>query len=145
MSDKYPSVPEYTEDLGFSTVDEAINVYVATRDALDAERKAYNSYEAKSKAYMDRIEMWLKDKADDIGVESFRTKSGTAFRSVKEQFRIGNWDSYWAWAVENGYSHVVEKRAAKLAVKEIYDSTGELPPGLTHHVEVGMDVRRPNK
>lgn len=142
---KYPAVPDYDESLNFTTINDAIETYVATRDALGEERKAFNSYEAKSKNYMDRIEMWIKDKADELGVDSFRTAGGTAYRTVKTSYRVGDWDTYWEWLKRNDYSQCVEKRAAKLAVKEIHDETGEVPPGLEYHVEVGFDVRRPSK
>jgi hypothetical protein len=39
----------------------------------------------------------------------------------------------------------LEKRVAKLAVKEIHDATGQLPPGLDYVVEVEMDVRKAAK
>lgn len=142
---KYPEIPEYSEDLNFDNINDAIATYVATRDNLAEERKAYNTYEAKAKNFMDRIEMWIKDKADELGVESIRTQSGTAYRTVKTSYRVGNWDEYWEWIRANNYSQCVEKRAAKLAVAEIHNDTGEVPPGLEYHVEIGFDIRRPTK
>lgn len=140
----YPKIPEFDEDLNFGSLDEAINVYVATRDALGVERKAYNTYEAKANAYMDRIEMFIKDKADELGVDSVRTKSGTAYRTVKTSYRVGNWDAFLEWMKETGNFHCLEKRAAKLAVKEIHDESAEVPPGLEYRAEVCFDVRRPS-
>lgn len=143
--EKYPRVPDYDEDLNFENIDQAIATYIATRDDLDKERKAYNAYEARSKNYMARIEMFVKDKADELGMDSVRTPSGTAFRSVKTSYRVGSWDEFVEWLKRTGNFQCLEKRAAKNAVKEIHDDTGEIPPGLEHHVEVGFDFRRPNK
>lgn len=145
MAVEYPQVPDFDQDISFTSIDDAINVYVATRDALAEERKAYNTYEAKAKNYMDRIEMFIKDKADEIGVDSFKTKSGTAYRTVKTSYRVGQWDEYLNWMKETGNFQCLEKRAAKNAVKEIHDETGEIPPGLEYVAEVAFDVRRPNK
>ena len=145
MAVEYPQVPDFDQDISFVSIDDAINVYVATRDALAEERKSYNVYEAKAKNYMDRIEMFIKDKADEIGVDSFKTKSGTAYRTVKTSYRVGQWDTYLAWMKETGNFQCLEKRAAKNAVKEIHDETGEIPPGLEYVAEVAFDVRRPNK
>ncbi len=145
MSAEYPKIPDFDQDINFSNIDEAINTYVATRDELAAERKAYNSYEAKAKNYMDRIEMYIKTIADEMGMDSIRTKSGTAYRTVKTSYRVGNWDDYITWLKETDNFQCLEKRAAKNAVKEIHDETGEIPPGLEYHVEVGFDVRRPTK
>jgi hypothetical protein len=89
--------------------------------------------------------MFVKDKADELGMDSVRTPSGTAFRSVKTSYRVGDWDAYWAWLKENDYSQCVERRASKNAVKEIHDDTGEIPPGLEYYVEIGFDFRRPSK
>lgn len=145
MAAEYPEIPEFDQDIDFENLDDAINTYVATRDELTAERKAYNTYEARAKHYLERIEMFIKEKADEMGVDSIRSKSGTAFRSVKTQYRVGNWDAYIGWLKETGNFHCLEKRAAKNAVKEIHDETGEVPPGLEYYVEVGFDVRRPSK
>lgn len=141
----YPAVPDYSEDISFSTIDEAIGTYVATRDDLAEHRQAYNAYEARAKNYLDRIETWIRIKADELGMDSLKGPSGTAYRTVKNSYRVQNWDEFWSWATENGFSHVVEKRAAKLAVQEIHNETGEIPPGLDHIVEVRFDVRRPSK
>ncbi len=145
MPVEYPQIPDYDQDIQFASIDDAINTYVATRDDLAAERKAFNTYEAKAKNYMDRIEMFIKDMADKIGVDSFKSKSGTAYRTVKTSYRVGNWDDYLAWLKETGNFQCLEKRAAKNAVKEVHDETGEIPPGLEYVTEVGFDVRRPSK
>lgn len=145
MPVEYPQIPDFDQDVAFTTIDDAINTYVATRDALAEERKAYNTYEAKAKHYMDRIEMFIKEKADEIGVDSFKTKSGTAYRTVKTSYRVGSWDDYLNWLKSTGNFQCLEKRAAKNAVKEIHDETGEIPPGLEYVAEVTFDVRRPSK
>lgn len=141
----YPEIPSIDEDVNFDTLDEAINVYVATRDALNEERKAFNTYEAHAKTYLERIERVIASHADRLGVDSVKTKSGTAYRTVKTSYRVGNWDSYLEWMRETNNFQCLEKRAAKLAVKEIHDETGEVPPGLEYFAEVVFDVRRPSK
>lgn len=141
----YPAVPEPSEDVNFSNVADAIETYIKTRDDLDQHRKAYNQYEANAKNYLDRIEMWVKTQADALGVDSLKTSRGTAFRSVKTSYRVGNWDDYITWIKETDNFHCLEKRAAKNAVKEIHDDTGEIPPGLNYHAEVTFDFRRPSK
>lgn len=138
----YPDVPE---DINFTTISQAVEVYVATRDQLAAERKAYNSYELRAKAYMERISMYLRDKADEMGVDSFKTQAGTAYRSVKTQYRVGSFDQFVEWMKATENFHCLEKRAAKNAVKEIHEETGEVPPGLEFYSEVEFDVRRPTK
>ena len=136
-----------SEPVKFKSIDEAIEAYVNTRDELRAKQQAFKLEEDAMKANMEQISMWLRDKADELGVDSFKTQFGTAYRSVKTSYRVatGGWDSFIGWVKETGNFQCLEKRVAKLATKEIHDDTGEIPPGLDYVAEVEFDVRRPTK
>jgi len=129
----------------FKSVDEAIERYVELRDYLSIETKKYNELEANIKGELEKISMWLRDQGDALGVDSFKTSHGTAFRSVKTSYRVGAWDDFIEWVKNTDNFQCLEKRAAKLAVKEIHDVTGMIPPGLEYSAEVEFSVRRPTK
>ena len=136
-----------SEPVKFKSIDEAIEAYVNTRDELRAKQQAFKLEEDAMKVRMEQISMWLRDKADELGVDSFKTQFGTAYRSVKTSYRVatGGWDSFIGWVKETGNFQCLEKRVAKLATKEIHDDTGAIPPGLDYVAEVEFDVRRPTK
>lgn len=136
-----------SEPVKLKSIDEAIEAYVNTRDELRAKQQAFKLEEDTMKANMEQISMWLRDKADELGVDSFKTQFGTAYRSVKTSYRVatGGWDNFIGWVKETGNFQCLEKRVAKLATKEIHDDTGEIPPGLDYVAEVEFDVRRPTK
>ena len=136
-----------SEPVKFKSIDEAIEAYVATRDELRAKQQAFKLEEDAMKLRMEQISMWLRDKADELGVDSFKTQFGTAYRSVKTSYRVatGGWDAFIGWVKETGNFQCLEKRVAKLATKEIHDDTGAIPPGLDYVAEVEFDVRRPTK
>ena len=136
-----------SEPVKFKSIDEAIEAYVNTRDELRAKQQAFKLEEDGMKLRMEQISMWLRDKADELGVDSFKTQFGTAYRSVKTSYRVatGGWDNFIGWVKETGNFQCLEKRVAKLATKEIHDDTGEIPPGLDYVAEVEFDVRRPTK
>ena len=136
-----------SEPVKFKSIDEAIEAYVATRDELRAKQQAFKLEEDAMKLRMEQISMWLRDKADELGVDSFKTQFGTAYRSVKTSYRVatGGWDAFIGWVKETGNFQCLEKRVAKLATKEIHDDTGTIPPGLDYVAEVEFDVRRPTK
>ena len=136
-----------SEPVKFKSIDEAIEAYVNTRDELRAKQQAFKLEEDAMKLRMEQISMWLRDKADELGVDSFKTQFGTAYRSVKTSYRVatGGWDAFIGWVKETGNFQCLEKRVAKLATKEIHDDTGEIPPGLDYVAEVEFDVRRPTK
>jgi len=129
----------------FKTIEEAIEKYVELRDFLSVETKKYNDLEAGIKGELEMISMWLRDRGDLLGVDSFKTGAGTAFRSVKTSYRVGTWDEFIEWIKSTGNFQCLEHRAAKLAVKEIHDVTGIIPPGLNYSAEVEFSVRRPTK
>lgn len=136
-------VPEpFPEYVG---INEAVRVYVQLRDQLSVERKAWETHEGEVKNYQEKISMFLRDKGDELGVDSFNTQFGTAYRNTKTSYRIENWDEFKAWILMTGNLQCVEKRPAKLAVKEIYETDGTLPNGLTEFVEVEFNVRRASK
>ena len=132
----------------FTSIDEASQAYVDTRDQLRARQHEFKVEEEGLKTVLEQISMWLRDKADELGVDSFKSNQyGTAFRSVKTSYRVatGQWDTFIGWIKDTGNFQCLEKRVAKLATKEIHDATGVIPPGLDYVAEVEMDVRRPTK
>lgn len=129
----------------YADIKQAVANYVEYRDMLGIERKSWEDHEREVKDEMTRISMYLRDKGDEMGVDSFNTPYGTAYRNVKKSFRIEDWIAYSTWMRETDNLQCVEKRAAKLAVQDIIDETGSIPPGLTEWIEVEFNVRRPSK
>lgn len=131
----------------YDTIQTAVGNYVELRDMLGIERKSWETFEGETKNEMERISMFLRDKGDELGVDSFATPYGTAYRNTKTSYRIeqDGWEKFSKWMAETDNLQCVEKRPAKLSVKEILDTTGELPPGLYQEVEVEFNVRRPTK
>ena len=127
------------------TIDELVAVFVSLRDELDAERKKFKQFEADQKVLMENIETKLLDKSRELGVESFRTKSGTAYKTEKTFVRVGNWDMCLGFIKETGNYHMLEKRIGKLATLEILKENPEIAPseiGVEYVVEEVIQVRR---
>jgi hypothetical protein len=91
------------------------------------------------------IEVWLLMKADEMGVDSFKTPAGTAYKQKMEHYRIGDWGKFVEYVKETNNFQLFEKRVAKLAAKEIHATEGEVPSGLDYTSEFVMHVLRPTK
>ena len=127
------------------TINDLVRDFVALRDELDAERKRYKEFEANQKLMMEGIEVKLLEKSRELGVESFRTESGTAFKTEKEFVRVGNWEVVIEYIKETGNFHMLEKRIGKLATLEILKENPEIAPqdiGVEYVVEEVIQVRR---
>lgn len=123
-------------------INDLVQEYRDIRDNLDAARHEYQDKEKMAKGRMAEISMRLREISDQLGVDSFRTPSGTAYRTTKESFRVGNWDDILKYIRETDNWQMLEKRIAKLATKEIYQTDGVLPPGVEYEAEVEFVVRK---
>ena len=129
----------------YKTIDDAVKDYVAKRDRLKAWMKKQSEEEDRRKAELAKIEAWLLDRSNTLGVDSFKTTSGTAYKQLAEHFRISNWESFTEYIMRTGNFQLLEKRVAKLATKEVRDKTGELPDGIDVFSEYTIHVLRPTK
>jgi hypothetical protein len=127
------------------SIEALVQEYRDVRDDLAEARRTYSEYEAKAKSRMDEISMALRDIADRLGLNALPTSAGTAYRVEKQYFRVGNWDKILEWIKETGNYQCLEKRVAKLATKEIFDASGEVPPGIEYSMEVEFVVRKNSK
>ena len=142
-----------------TNVDDAIYKYIALRNHLAKVNKINDSVDDAIKGHQQALNSYLLNVSQDIGVRSFKTDSGSAFRNTKTSYRIRDWDEYSKWILETGNIHCLEKRPAKLAVQEIIsekeallaeqdsqdteaDIASLLPPGLDLYQEVEFQFRK---
>lgn len=143
---KFFRTPETTmnfENFQEMKVDDLILAYRNLRDQLGTDRKGYKAREQFMKDKMSTISMVLRDRADTIGVESFKTNFGTAYRNVKVKFQVPGWLDLVEYVKRTSNFQLFQKRVSPNAVKEIETETGELPPGVEKLVEVEFAVRSP--
>ena len=138
MTDLNREFPDITPQ---TPVADLVKMYIQTRDFLAQERRQFETVEARLNDLLLRLGMCLRDKGDELGVDSFKTEFGTAYRSVKTSYRVGNWDTVWAFIQSSGNYQMLEKRVGKNACKEIHQATGEVPPGVEFSQEVTFNVR----
>lgn len=128
----------------FKDVSEAVKAYVTVRDRFRVWQKKRDEEETLKKKELEEIEMWLLQRANEQGVDSFKTSFGTAYKQLKEHFRIGDWDKFVKYVKKTGNFQLFEKRVAKLAAKEIYEVKKKLPDGLDYSSEYVIHVLKPS-
>ena len=123
-------------------LDLIVERYVQMRDRLAEMKAAYEASTADIKAGMAKLENAIMATLNEQGVESVRTASGTAFKSVSNSATIADWDAYLAFVKENDRWDMLEKRCAKLAVEQYRAANDDLPPGVNWKSAVTVNVRR---
>lgn len=131
------------DEMSKMSVGDLVQMYRDARDQLATDRKGYKAREAKIKTHLSIISMLLRDKGDQLGVDSFATPNGTAFRNRKEKFTIVDWPTFWDYVKTNDQGHLLQKRVSPLAVKAVREEEKTLPPGLESLVEIEFSVRAP--
>lgn len=116
---KIKQMDQHHSELGELKIDDLIRQYIDVRNQLATDRKGYKAREAKVKTHLQILSMLLRDKGDMMGVDNFKTASGTAYRNKKESFRVSDWESLVAYIKETGNFQVIQKRVSPNAVKEI--------------------------
>lgn len=84
-------------------------------------------------------------KAMGEGVESIRTKAGTAYKSTKRSTSVAGWDNFLPWVQQTDNWHMLTRAANKTAVLEYLDEHEELPPGINLYSELTININRPTR
>lgn len=127
-----------------ATIDEVIEKYVSLREELDEARRDFKAIENDLKEKMITLSLYLREQADELGVESFKTSHGTAYKVTKDFVRVGNWQKVLGFIQDTENWQFLEKRLGKIAVKEYMSENGDIPPGVEYSTEVEFQVRKPN-
>lgn len=94
---------------------------------------------------MDKLEVDILQALNETGVESARTKAGTAYKKTTRSTNIADWDSFLPWVQGTGNWHMLTRAANKTAVLEYLDDQEELPPGINLFSKIEVSINRPAK
>lgn len=123
-------------------MEELVDKYIELRDAKSKVKAAYDAKIAKLDAVLDKIEGVLLQQFNESGMESVRTKSGTAYKQMRTSAGVADWDSVLEYIRENDLWNMLERRVSKAAVEQFKEAHGDLPPGINWREEVVINVRR---
>jgi hypothetical protein len=124
-------------------VDDVIATYMKLRDQKAAIEAEVKDKVSTIKAKMEKLEAWIKEKADAEGVTSFKTKHGTAFLTTTDYANVADWDAVLTFIQENQAYDMLEKRVSKVAVRGYIDQTKAVPPGINYGTKLEVNVRKP--
>ena len=123
-------------------LDLIVERYVQMRDRKAEMKAAYEASVADLNTGMAKLENAIMATLNEQGVESVRTASGTAFKSVSNSATIADWDAFLTFCRENDRMDMVEKRCSKVAVEQFRAANDDLPPGVNWKSAVTVNVRR---
>lgn len=127
------------------TVDDVVALYVKLRNEKSEIKRKADEAAGAIETKLDKLEAWIKTKADEQGVTSFKTNHGTAFLTTVDYASVENWDAMVQFVKENDAFDMFEKRVSKTAVRGYIDATKQVPSGVTYGTRIEVNVRKPTK
>jgi hypothetical protein len=76
------------------------------------------------------------------GIESARTKYGTAFKTKVGFASVADRDVFFHWVMDNNAQEFLESRCSKTAVQQYIAEHSDLPPGINWREEIRIRVNR---
>ena len=125
------------------TVDNVIKKYMQLRSQKEAVEAETKERVAEIKTTMQKLESWLKLKADEDGVTSFKTNHGTAFLTTVDFASVADWDSVLKFIRDEEAYDMLEKRVSKTAVRGYLEATKQVPPGVNYGTKLEVNIRKP--
>jgi len=124
------------------TVENVVSAYRKLRDAKDKLTTEHKLQLAPVNERMAKLENWLHAKLNELGVDSMKTKRGTAYKSVLVKASVTDGEELLKFVQESGLWHILERRVSKAAVQEYIESTGKGIPGVHVSHEEKINIRK---
>lgn len=125
-----------------SNLEQVVGAYVKLRDKkaeLKAEQaKALAPYDEA----LDKLEKQVLEELNKMGVDSVKTASGTAYKSIRSSASVADKSAFMDYVRENGAFDLLDIKANKTAVEEFISEHQDCPPGVTVRREQVVGFRR---
>ena len=119
-----------------------VELNVQLREKKTVLKKAFDARCKPLNESMAEIENKMLEHLHSLGVESFKTKAGTAYVSKRTSATLGDRDAFWDYIFQNNMPELLELRAGKAACQEFLEANGELPPGVSWREEQTVNFRK---
>ena len=123
-------------------MEDLVAKYLKLREKKQEIQNEYKEKIAKIDACLTKFELAMLTMMDEGGMESVRTKHGTAYKTIQRKVSAADWDAVKDFVLTNDYWPLLERRVSKSAAEQWEAQTGELPPGLNVFSEVKVNIRR---
>ena len=119
-----------------------VEIYIQLRDRRSARKRAYEMEDESDKGKQEKIESLLLKRFNENGLESVRTKAGTAFKTTRTSITCADRELFFDFIKSNELFDLLEARPAKSTVEQYFEAHGDFPPGLNINKALTISVRR---
>jgi hypothetical protein len=122
---------------------DAVELYIRLRDKKAQMKAEYDAAVAPVQKQMDAVEAKLLDVFNKTGMDSIKTKFGTAYSATRSSASVADRDAFMEFVKASHEWSLLEVRASKTAVEQYRSANdNELPPGINLREERVVNIRR---
>lgn len=122
--------------------DELVLAFARIRDARAELKRKYETADNELKQKLTTVENEMLRRAQEQGVDGFKTEYGTTYQSETQHISIADDDEWVSFLKEENDPSYLERRPALGRIKEYMEANGgKLPPGIKMYRELHMRVR----
>lgn len=123
-------------------LNDLINTQIKIRDKIAEIKQRHKDELAKYTVAQEKITNILMDKMQELGVESLRSESGTAYLNTKTSVSVQDKSAFMDFILSNEAFQLLDVHANKTAVQEYLSDNQELPPGVSVTSVLDVGYRR---
>ena len=108
----------------------ATEKFLLVRKEIDELERKHKEAKSKLTEKLVALENWITAKAQEDGLETVKTSSGTGYWSTHHTATVGSREEFFRFCKEHDAWDMVESRASKTGVKSYIEANGAPPPGV---------------
>lgn len=116
--------------------------YVRLRDMIAEDDKNHKETMAPKRQALNDLNALLLGKLQGMGVDSFKSPSGTVYVTTRRSATIQDVELFWEFVVKQAAWDLVDKKANAPAVSDYVEQFKNLPPGVSLTTTEMVGVRR---
>jgi len=117
--------------------------YIGIREERAKLLKDFEAKDTELKEQLTMVESEILTFCKTSGIDSVKTRYGTASRTIRERYWCTDWDEFKKFVKENDALELFEKRIQQGNMKSLIEINPELrPPGMNIDREFSITVRK---
>lgn len=126
-------------------IDDVVAKFMDLRRQKEAVEREAKQQVAGLNQQMKLLETYIESEMNRLGVSSFKTEYGSAYKTLTEKAAVADWTELIEYVKENDAYDLLQHRVSKQAVKQRVDMGETVPPGVNYFTETEIVFRKPKE
>lgn len=122
---------------------DVIEEFIKLRDQKKVADETYKAWcKQNYDDQMDKIESWLLDQLNKLGLDNFAAPSGTAYKKLTTSVTVADQREFQRHVIGSEQWELADWRANKTVIGDMVEKGEQLPPGVNYSSFFTVGIRR---